>query len=130
VQIIDNNEKLVHMFWAQINNAEFEKFSEIMKDAACIWLPNTREVFRGVDKYIEFNKSYPGRWFATVESVYSNRENVISIVNIHDENNTRTFFVTSVFSFSEGLICDIKEYWGDNGEPPQWRIDEGLSERY
>ena len=97
---------------------------------ANIWLPNTGEVFRGADKYIAFNKKYPGRWFAQVQTLFTDGTVVISIVKVVDEEETAGFFVTSIFSFSGQLISDIKEYWGENGDAPQWRLDEGLSEFY
>jgi ketosteroid isomerase-like protein len=125
-----NRDVLVRKFWKAINDAAFDDLERIMKADTNIWLPNTREVFKGVEKYIRFNKTYPGRWYAEIESIYSTSENVITVVHVHDEVNTLSFFVNSIFSFSDDMISEIKEYWGDNGEPPQWRLDEKLSERY
>lgn len=125
-----NRDVLVRKFWKAVNDAAFDDLERIMKADTNIWLPNTREVFKGVEKYIRFNKTYPGRWYAEIESIYSTSENVITVVHVHDEVNTLSFFVNSIFSFSDDMISEIKEYWGDNGEPPQWRLDEKLSERY
>ena len=119
---------LVMKFWEYIDQAEFDKLENIMTSDANVWLPNTNEVFRGADKYIAFNKKYPGRWFASVQSLFTDETVVISIVKVVDEEETASFFVTSVFSFSNQFISEIKEYWSENGEAPQWRTDEGLSE--
>jgi len=55
---------------------------------------------------------------------------VISIVKVSDEEESAGFYVTSVFSFSDQLISEVQEYWGENGKAPQWRMYEGLSENY
>ncbi|HPJ88335.1 MAG TPA: polyhydroxyalkanoate synthesis regulator DNA-binding domain-containing protein [Thermotogota bacterium] len=123
-------EGLVRQFWQYINDAEFDRLHQVMEDSAIIRLPNTREVFIGTEKYICFNRKYPGRWFAEVETLYPSDKKLISIVNVHDEGETARFIVMSVFSFSDDRISEISEYWSDNGEPPQWRLDERLSERY
>jgi hypothetical protein len=102
----------------------------MMSDDACVWLPNTKEVFKGKDKYIEFNKRYPGRWYVDLEKVFVCEETVISVDKIFNVENTLNFYVTSFFKLENNLIQEIIEYWGDTGEPPKWRIDENLSECY
>jgi len=121
---------LVKKFWEYIDQAEFDKLKDIMIPDATVWLPNTNEVFRGADKYIAFNKKYPDRWFAKVQSLFTAGKVMISIVKVSDEKEDASFFVTSIFSFSNQLISEITEYWGENGEAPQWRVEEGLSENY
>ena len=121
---------LVKKFWEYIDQAEFDKLKDIMIPDANVWLPNTNEVFTGAEKYITFNKKYPGRWFAEVHSLFTDGTAVISIVKVSDEEGSASFYVTSVFNFANQLISEITEYWGENGKAPQWRLDKELSEHY
>lgn len=124
------NENIVKLFWEYIHNADFDSLNELMSDDACIWLPNTKEVFKGKRKYIEFNKKYPDRWYVDLEKLYICGETIISVAKIFNSENTASFYVTSFFKVNNNLIEEITEYWGDNGEPPKWRLHEKLSERY
>ncbi len=121
---------IVISFWECINNAEFDNLNELMSDEACIYLPNTREVFKGKDRYINFNKRYPDRWYVDLENMFVCEDTVISCAKIFNENKTISLYVNSFFNIKDELIVEITEYWGENGQPPQWRINENLSERY
>ncbi|MBU5676327.1 nuclear transport factor 2 family protein [Alkaliphilus sp. MSJ-5] len=123
-------ENVVKLFWEYIHNADFDSLNELISDDASIWLPNTKEVFKGKRKYIEFNKKYPDRWYVDLEKLYVCGETVISVAKIFNSENTASFYVTSFFKVNNNLIEEIVEYWGDNGEPPKWRLHEKLSERY
>ena len=41
---------------------------------------------------------------------------VISVVKVESEDGADSFYATSLFSFEDGLIDEMTEYWGDNGE--------------
>ena len=51
-------------------------------------------------------------------------------IDLESEDKTSSFYATSFFIIKDNLINEITEYWGDNGEPPEWRLNESLSERY
>ncbi|WP_425448316.1 nuclear transport factor 2 family protein [Dethiothermospora halolimnae] len=123
-------ERVVKLFWQYINNADFDGLDNVMTNDAMVWLPNTKEVFKGKSKYIEFNKRYPDRWYVDLEKLYSSGETIISVAKIFNKERSMSFYVTSFFKLKDDLIEEITEYWGENGEPPKWRIDEKLSERY
>ena len=124
------NKNIVKMFWNYMSNAEFDKVGDLMCENSIVWLPNTREVFRGRDCYINFNKKYPGRWIITIEKIISRDNNVVTAVKVSNQNNEENFYSTSFFKLKNNIIEEITEYWEDNGEAPKWRIKEKLSELY
>jgi hypothetical protein len=124
------NEDIVIKFWDLMSNAMFDGVGELVEKDANIWLPNTREVFRGRNKYIDFNKKYPGRWIITLDKIFSKEAMVISAVKVEAEDKSNSFYATSFFTIKNNLIYEITEYWGNNGQPPTWRIEESFSERY
>jgi len=123
-------ENTIKMFWSYMSNAEFDKVGNLMCENAIVRLPNTREVFRGRDCYVNFNKKYPGRWIIKIETILSKTNNIVTAVKVSNENNQESFYVTSFFKLKNNIIEEITEYWGDNGEAPKWRIEEELSEKY
>lgn len=124
------NENLVKRFWNLMSDGMFDEVGELMTEDAEVRLPNTREIFIGRDKYINFNKMYPGRWIITLDRIFSKDDIVVSAVMVEAEDRSISFYATSFFTIKDNLIIEIVEYWGDNGEPPKWRIEEKLSERY
>lgn len=124
------NEIIVKKFWTLMSEGKFDEVGELMKENAEVWFPNTREVFKGRDRYINFNKKYPGRWIITIDKILFKEDMVVSAVKVESEDKTSSFYATSFFTIKDNLISEITEYWGDNGEPPKWRLNESLSERY
>ena len=124
------NEEIVTKFYEYMNQGLFDKMGEFMDEDAIVWLPNTREVFRGRRNYVDFNKRYPGKWEITIDKIYSMDDIVISSVKVISEDRVNSFYCTAFFKIKDDLIKEITEYWGDNGEPPVWRVEEGLAERY
>lgn len=123
-------EEIVKEFWNLMSDGMFNEVGELIEKDANVWLPNTREVFRGRDKYITFNKMYPGRWIITIEKLLSKDDMVITVVKVEEENKSNSSYATSFFTIRDNIIDEITEYWGDNTEPPIWRKEELLSERY
>ena len=127
---MDLNESIVKSFWRLFDRGNFVEAGDLMLPGAVIKWPNTREVFKGRDRFIDANVKYPDRWRINVERILSLNETVVSVVRVENEERSMSFYATSFFKFDGGLIGEITEYWGENGEPPQWRLDQKLSERY
>lgn len=124
------NEFIVEKFWFLMSEGKFDEIGKLMKEDTKVWFPNTREVFKGRDKFIDFNKKYPGRWIINLDKILSKDDRVVSAVRVESEDKTSSFYATSFFRIKDNLIIEITEYWSDNGEPPEWRVNESLSERY
>lgn len=124
------NEEIVKQFWTLVSDGEFDKAGELMAEDAVVLLPNTREVFNGRSKYINFNKKYPGRWIINIEKIFSQDDIIISAAKVESEDKLNSLYLVAFLKLKNNKIHEITEYWGDNGEPPKWRIEECLSERY
>lgn len=124
------NETIVRGFWRLFDQGNFEEAGDLMLPEAVVMWPNTREVFRGRGGFIKANAKYPGCWRISIEKLLSLNENVVSVVRVENEEKSMSFYATSFFKFDGGLIGEITEYWSENGEPPRWRLDENLSERF
>jgi ketosteroid isomerase-like protein len=123
------NEKIIREFWELMGQSRYAEAGMLMAEDVCIYLPNTREIFRGREKYVAFNERYPGTWTMQIKKIYSLEDAVITAVRAQAEG-APGFFVTSFFALKDGMITEMTEYWGENGEPPEWREKESPSERY
>ncbi len=120
------NSEIIKKFWECIDKARFDALAQIMAEDAVVILPNTRERFLGRNAYIAFNKDYPGRWFAEVEKTVEAGDVIVTAVKIYNEENA-SLYVTSFFKIKDGKICELTEYWGENGPVPEWRKDKEYS---
>jgi hypothetical protein len=125
-----SNEDIVRTFWKLFNQAKFDDAGKLLSSDCNVYWPNTKEIFKGRDKFILANKVYPGRWFIDIKKIFSMDNIVISVVRVYSKDKNISFYATSFFKFKDGLISEIEEYYGQISEPPQWRIEQGLSEKY
>lgn len=86
---------------------------------------NTNEHFT-VEEFIRANCEYPGDWDGRVEKVIPANDQVITVTHVFSRDGRLSFHVVSFLSVSEGKICSIEEYWGDDGLPPQWRLEKHI----
>ncbi len=117
--------KTVKTFWDLIDSKNFEELNSIYSESAVIHLPNTREAFT-VKNYIKFNSLYPGNWRVNHISDLNQRNKVITVVTVTDGESTHT--CVAFFTLKDDLIIDQVEYWGENGEAPEWRKDLSYKE--
>lgn len=120
-----NRQKILKMFWSDVvnqNKIALRKYFD--KDAIVRW-NNTNEQFT-VEEYIVANCEYPGDWQGEVERIVLVEDIAITVTRVWQLSNSVSFHVTSFFEFKEDKILSISEYWGDDGNPPQWRIDKNI----
>jgi len=122
--------KLIERYWAYMGAGEFAKAGACMAADAAVWFPNTREVFQGRDTFVAFNQKYPGKWSIKIEKLVAVEDTVITVVRVESLGGETGFYAVSFFTVRDGLIQEITEYWGENSEPPEWRIGCPFAERY
>ncbi|MCL5037607.1 MAG: hypothetical protein M1269_10915 [Chloroflexi bacterium] len=127
---MNSHEEIIETFWRLFDEGNFDEAGSFMDTDVIVLWPNTREIFKGRDKFILVNKKYPGRWRIFPDKIFSKDNIVISVVKVEADDKTTSFYTISFFEFQNNLIHRITEYWGSNCEPPQWRQKEGLSERF
>lgn len=61
-----------------------------------------------------------------MERIEIRRRTVITVTRVFSPDNKISFHATSFFEFEEDKIKELDEYWGDDGEAPQWRKEKKL----
>ncbi|QYX78438.1 nuclear transport factor 2 family protein [Streptomyces akebiae] len=120
----------VERFWATAEERDWTAFAETLAEDVVYELPQTRERIRGRERYVEFNREYPGDWHARVERIVAEpgqREQAVSRTHVtvgSEEMYAITFFTGD----EDGRIVAITDFWPEPYEPPAGR--EHLVERY
>lgn len=117
---------IVEKFWAAFSKADYNAVRSIIDDKFEAFWPNTHEKFSNKDSFIKVNELYPGKWKINLESIESCGNKVITTTKVTSED--RSFYAVSFFDIKDEKICRLVEYWGDCGDPPDWRKD--ITEHY
>lgn len=118
---------------AQQNTERLRAFFE--PDATIVWA-NTNEVFT-VDEYVRVNCEYPGKWQWHIEDVqccsrFHDYNRITAVVKVWDGdgNASRVVSFIELGDTEDELVQTLTEYWGDVGEPPEWRQKLRIGKRY
>lgn len=88
-------------------------------DAYVNW-HNTNEHFT-VEEYIRANCEYPGQWMGEMEQFIETEDRIVVATHVHSMDGKISCHCTSFIRFEDDKIISMDEYWGDDGEAPQWR---------
>ena len=112
-------------FWkvilAQDENAIRQYFH---KDAYINW-HCTNEHFN-VDEFIIVNCEYPGDWDGVVERIERMNDLTITVTSVYPKDRSAFFHVISFIKTANNKIISMDEYWADDGNAPQWRLDKHI----
>lgn len=110
----------IKKFWKAIAEQDAEKIRSYFNKTATIRWHNTNEQFT-LEEFIKANCEYPGKWEAEVERIQKIENLIITAVKVF--NNDTSVHATSFIKIEDDKIVSMDEYWGDDGKPPQWRLD-------
>ncbi|SFY35178.1 nuclear transport factor 2 family protein [Streptomyces atratus] len=60
---------VVETYWSAADARDWDVFATTLADEVLYDLPQTRERIRGKERYLRFNREYPGDWRVRVERV-------------------------------------------------------------
>ena len=112
-------------FWKDIFEQNAEALKDYFHENAYVNWHNTNEHFT-VDEFIRANCEYPGEWAGEIERKEVIGDLIITAAHVYSRDGALSFHVTSFIRTEDGKIAAIDEYWGDDGEPPKWRIEKNI----
>ncbi|MDF2270746.1 nuclear transport factor 2 family protein [Streptomyces coacervatus] len=119
--------KTVETFWASAEARDWDTFAGTLAEDVEYTLPQTRERISGRERYVQFNREYPGDWHLRIERIVAEPGQVVSWVHFTvglDEMYAISFFTED----GHGRISTITDFWPEPYEPPAGR--DHLTERY
>lgn len=107
------------------NAFEIKKF---FNENACICWHNTNEKFT-VDEFIRANCEYPDKWSGEIERIEQIGNLFIVVARVFNVSKTSSFHVNSFIEIENEKISKLDEYWGDDGNIPEWRLEKNIGVR-
>lgn len=118
----------IEKYWESTLKQRAEEMRKFFHPKAKVRFHNTNEEFT-VDEFIEINCEYPGSWDGMIERIEKIGKIQIIVLQVFDREQNLFFHVTSFMEIEEDKIISIDEYWGEDGCPPQWRLDKKIGKR-
>lgn len=112
-------------YWSAVFRQDADAIRRFFHSTAFVNWHNTNEHFT-VEEFIRANCEYPGKWDGKVEKIVTADNCTVTAARVFEKGGKLSFHVVSFFRVAEGKIASIDEYWGDDGEPPQWRQDKNI----
>lgn len=117
--------KIIIDLWKNMDKQNWNNLYTYFNKNAVINWHNTNESFN-VEEFVIANSEYPGNWAIEIERLETKENLVISVVKVSLKGEDISFHATSFFEFKDNKIILLNEYWGDDGKPPQWRINKKI----
>lgn len=110
----------IQKFWSAVLRQDAAEMACFFTEDAWVNWHNTNEHFTAAE-FIRANCEYPGQWAGESARIIRMDDQIITVTHIYPKNRTSSFHVVSFLRLKNDLIQSIDEYWGDDGQPPQWR---------
>ena len=121
-----DKKQLVIEYWHQVARQDASTLRAYFAPDAIINWHNTNEQF-SVDEFLVANCEYPGSWYGRVERIEVVSDDVlVAVAFVWTAEERLSCHAVSFFQFRGDKIVRIDEYWGDNGMPPEWRLNKGI----
>ena len=122
-----SNVDIIMSYWQIVDKQEWDKLKDCFSASATVEWPNTNECFIDINNFIRANCEYPGNWSIMVEKIEEIGNKIITVSKVLLTEKNFSFYAVSFFEITEGRIEKLTEYWGDNGNAPEWRRKLNLS---
>lgn len=115
----------IKVFWQDVLSQNREALQTYFcKDAVIRW-HCINEKF-SVQEYIKVNCDYPGEWEGEIERIVEVGKILITAVRVFPKDRSASFHAISFIKLKDNLISEQDEYWADDGEVPEWRLNLGI----
>lgn len=118
----------MNAYWIFVLKQNADKMREFFQREAYVNWHNTNERFT-VEEFIRANCEYPGEWEGDIERIETVNDLFITVVHVYSTDKRQSFHVTSFIRVKDEKIISIDEYWGDDGEPPEWRKKKNIGSK-
>lgn len=112
----------IKQFWADVLRQDADAMRAYFHPDAWVNWHNTNEHFT-VAEFVCANCQYPGQWEGEVERIVEAGDLVVTATHVYAKDHAISCHVTSFIQIRDDKIASVDEYWGDDGEAPQWRRD-------
>jgi ketosteroid isomerase-like protein len=122
-----SNRRVVEDFIARLESRDWDAWAALLDADVVYELPQSRERIRGRDQYLRFNQEFPGDWHLELKMAIADDRNGVAWFRWR-VGDTGPDDAMAFFTFSDGRITSVTDFWPEAYEPPSGR--EHLVERW
>ncbi len=117
---MDETRQLIERFLASLESRDWDGFAEVLHPDVVYEIPQSRERIRGRDRYVQFNREYPGDWHVTPTQILVDGAAGVARFNwrVGDSPAEEAFVF---FGARKGLLACVTDYWPEAYDPPPGR---------
>jgi predicted ester cyclase len=110
---------VVREYFDRMIARDWEGFGRLVSDDVVYELPQTGERITGRDRFVQFNREYPGDWQITVTRLIADGSTAAGSMNftVGDEELVGLVY----FEVPDGVITRITDFWPEPYEAPAGR---------
>jgi len=110
---------LVRSYVERLEARDWAGVTQVLHPDVTYRLPQTREVVRGRDAYLRWNREYPDGWHLRLAEAYGDASGGAARVEVEVDGERVTAIV--FVSVERGLITEIYDWWPTPYDPPPGR---------
>lgn len=118
----------IHKFITAVLRQDAAEIRTFFHSDAYVNWHNTNEHFT-VEEYIRANCEYPGNWAGEIEKIMQAQNMLVAAIHVYSTDHKISCHCTSFMQLREDKIAGMDEYWGDDGDIPQWRKEKQIGTR-
>ncbi|HEY3506869.1 MAG TPA: nuclear transport factor 2 family protein [Actinocatenispora sp.] len=117
---MSDHRQSVLTYWASAEARDWDTFATVLAEPVRYELPQTGERITGRERYVRFNREYPGDWHLAVRDVLVDGDRAVSRLDFTVDGGTQQ--AVTFFAFDDaGLITGVVDFWPAAYEPPPGR---------
>ncbi len=113
----EDHEAVVRAYWAAAEARDWDAFAATLSPDVVYRVPQTREVVRGREAYLRFNREFPGDWHLTVDRVLVDGAGAMSRTTFSVGGETMTGLCLLEMD-GDGRITSVEDWWPEPYERP------------
>ncbi|WP_112245364.1 nuclear transport factor 2 family protein [Kribbella monticola] len=110
---------VVRAYFDRMIARDWDGFGQLVAEDVVYELPQTGERITGRDRFVQFNREYPGDWQITVTRLIADENTAAASMNftVGDEELVGLVY----FEVPDGVIARITDFWPEPYEAPTGR---------
>ncbi len=118
---------VVRRFLETLEARDWDAWSALLHPDVVYEIPQSRERIRGRDRYLQFNREFPGDWHLRPKRVIGEDTHGVCwfswTLDGSEEDDAMAFFTVE-----DGLVVEVVDFWPERYDPPSGR--DHLVERW
>lgn len=108
--------ELVLLHWQTANTRSWPQFAALLHPELVYDVPQTREIIRSAEGYVDMFETWPQPWRAEIEHLVAEASKAVCVIRFVTDTETMTGI--SIFEIRDQRIARVTDYWPSAYEPP------------